>query len=115
MADTKLGISPTTRFDFFGGIVNGLTLFWNSLTAVFVTFKALFTNSQITINELSGPVGIYAVIKQYLEIIFSFFYSFYFKSFNKCFGNSFYKYTFDKSIFTRYGYKIQQSACLFHL
>ena len=66
-AETKLGISPTTRFDFFGGILNGLILFWNSLTAVFVTFKALFTNSQITINELSGPVGIYAVIKQYLE------------------------------------------------
>ena len=67
VADTKFGISPTTHFDFFGGILNGLTLFWESLTAVFVTFKALFTNNQITINELSGPVGIYAVIKQYLE------------------------------------------------
>ena len=63
-------------FDFFGGIVNGLALFWNSLTAVFVTFKALFTNNQITINELSGPVGIYAVIKQYLETDFLSFLSF---------------------------------------
>ena len=66
-AKTQLGISPTTRFDFFGGIANALTLFWNSITAVFVTFGALFGNSQITINELSGPVGIFAVIKQYLE------------------------------------------------
>jgi len=37
---------------------------------VFVTFAALFGNSQITINELSGPVGIFAVIKQYLQTDF---------------------------------------------
>ena len=66
-ANTLLGISATTRFDFFGGLWNALTLFWNSVTAVFVTFGALFGNSQITINELSGPVGIFAVIKQYLQ------------------------------------------------
>lgn len=66
-ANTLLGISATTRFDFFGGIVNALKLFWDSITAVFVTFGALFGNSQITINELSGPVGIFAVIKQYLQ------------------------------------------------
>ena len=65
-ANTLLGISATTRFDFFGGIGNAFTLFWNSITAVFVTLGALFGNSQITINELSGPVGIFAVIKQYL-------------------------------------------------
>ena len=66
-ANTLLGISATTRFDFFGGLLNALKLFWNSVTAVFVTFGALFGNSQITINELSGPVGIFAVIKQYLQ------------------------------------------------
>ena len=66
-ADTVIGISTTTRFDFFGGIANAFTLFWNSITAVFVTLGALFSNSQITINELSGPVGIFAVIKEYLE------------------------------------------------
>lgn len=65
-AATLIGISPTTRFSFFGGIVNACLLFWNSITAVFVTLGALFGNSQITINELSGPVGIFAVIKQYL-------------------------------------------------
>ena len=66
-AKTALGISATTRFDFFGGIWNALVMFWESITAVFVTFGALFGNSQITINELSGPVGIFAVIKQYLQ------------------------------------------------
>ena len=65
-ADTVIGISSTTRFDFFGGIANAFVLFWNSITAVFVTLGALFGNSQITINELSGPVGIFAVVKQYL-------------------------------------------------
>ena len=65
-ADTVIGISTTTRFDFFGGIANAFALFWNSITAVFVTFGALFGNPQITINELSGPVGIFAVVKQYL-------------------------------------------------
>ena len=66
-AKTVLGISATTRFDFFGGIWNALVMFWESITAVFVTFGALFGNSQITINELSGPVGIFAVLKQYLS------------------------------------------------
>ena len=75
-ADTLLGISPTTRFDFFGGIGNAFVLFWNSITAVFVTLGALFGNSQITINELSGPVGIFAVIKQYLATDFITFLSF---------------------------------------
>ncbi len=65
-SDTLIGISATTRFDFFGGIGNAFKLFWNSITTVFVTLGALFGNSQITINELSGPVGIFAVIKQYL-------------------------------------------------
>lgn len=66
-AATKLGVACSTRFSFGGGIVNGLILFWNSITAVFVTLGALFGNSQITINELSGPVGIFAVVKQYLS------------------------------------------------
>ncbi len=65
-ANTQIGISGTTRFDFFGGIGNAFVLFWNSITTVFVTLGALFSNSQITINELSGPVGIFAVIKEYL-------------------------------------------------
>ena len=73
---TKLGVACSTKFSFFGGLVNGLILFWNSITAVFVTLGALFGNSQITINELSGPVGIFAVIKQYLATDFLTFMSF---------------------------------------
>lgn len=73
---TKLGVACSTKFSLFGGIANGFILFWNSITAVFVTLGALFGNSQITINELSGPVGIFAVIKQYLSTDFFTFMSF---------------------------------------
>ena len=65
-SNTLIGISPTTRFSFFGGIGNAFKLFWNSIASVFLTLGALFGNSQITVNELSGPVGIFAVVKQYL-------------------------------------------------
>ena len=65
-SNTLIGISPTTRFSFFGGIINAFKLFLNSIASVFLTLGALFGNSQITINELSGPVGIFAVVKQYL-------------------------------------------------
>ena len=75
-ADTVLGVSATTRFDFFGGIGNAFVLFWNSITTVFVTLGALFSNSQIGINDLSGPVGIYAVVKEYLATDFLTFLSF---------------------------------------
>ena len=44
-AATKLGVACSTRFSLFGGLVNGLVLFWNSITAVFVTLAALFGNS----------------------------------------------------------------------
>lgn len=61
-----IGISPESRFDFFGGLGNAFVLFWESITAVFITLGALFFNNQITINELSGPVGIFVAVKQYL-------------------------------------------------
>lgn len=64
--DTVVGISPTTHFDFFGGIGNAFRLFWNSITTVFVTLGALFSNSQVKVNMLSGPVGIFQAVKQYL-------------------------------------------------
>lgn len=75
-AKTMIGVSCSTRFSFFGGIANGFKLFIDSLVAVFVTLGALFGNSQITVNELSGPVGIFAVIKAYLSTDFLTFMSF---------------------------------------
>lgn len=65
-AETVIGISPATKFSFFGGIWNGLKLFWHSITTVFVTLGALFGNSQVSIKMLSGPVGIFGAVKQYL-------------------------------------------------
>jgi regulator of sigma E protease len=73
---TAIGIAAGTKFSFFGGLGNAFLLFWDSVTSVFKTFGALFGNSQISINELSGPVGIFAVIKTYLETDFITFLSF---------------------------------------
>ena len=53
-ANTQIGISGTTRFDFFGGIGNAFVLFWNSITTVFVTLGALFSNSQIDFNDIAN-------------------------------------------------------------
>lgn len=65
-SNTAIGIAPEKHFDFLGGLANAFILFWNSITAVFVTLGALFGNSQISINELSGPVGIFGAVKSYL-------------------------------------------------
>lgn len=65
-AETMIGISPETKFSFFGGIWNAIKLFWNSITTVFVTLGALFGNSQVSVKMLSGPVGIFSAVKQYL-------------------------------------------------
>lgn len=65
-SETMIGISPETKFSLFGGLWNALKLFWNSITTVFVTLGALFGNKQVSIKMLSGPVGIFSAVKQYL-------------------------------------------------
>ena len=65
--ETMIGISPETKFSFFGGIWNAMKLFWNSITTVFVTLGALFGNNQVSIKMLSGPVGIFGAVKTYLS------------------------------------------------
>lgn len=64
---TAIGVSPDMHFSFFGGLGNAFVLFWNSISAVFKTLGALFGNSQIGVGDLSGPVGIFQMIKQYLS------------------------------------------------
>ena len=63
---TSIGIECATKFSFFGGIGNAFVLFWNSITTVFKTLWALFSNSQIHVTDLSGPVGIFQAVKSYL-------------------------------------------------
>lgn len=63
---TAIGVSCGTHFSFFGGLGNAFVLFWNSISAVFKTLGALFGNSQIGVGDLSGPIGIFQMVKQYL-------------------------------------------------
>lgn len=73
-----IGVSCATHFSFFGGLKNAVLLFANSVTTVFATLGALFGigHTQITINDLSGPVGILAAVKSYLGTDFISFLSF---------------------------------------
>lgn len=67
VSKTAIGVVCDNHFSFVGGLKNAVILFWNSLTAVITTLIALFSNSQIGINDLSGPVGIFQAVKSYLN------------------------------------------------
>ncbi len=64
-----IGISPTTKFDFIGSIVNAFKQFGSDFTLVFRTLKLLIAPSgvrQIGVNNLSGFVGIFSLIEKYI-------------------------------------------------
>ena len=64
-----IGVSPVMKFDFFGSIGNAFKAFGSDFTLVFRTLKLLMFPSgvrQIGVNNLSGFVGIFAIIKQYI-------------------------------------------------
>ena len=71
-----IGITAKMKFSFWGGIKNALASFLNSILLVFKTLGALFTNRQIHITDLSGPVGIFSAIERYLHTDFLTFVSF---------------------------------------
>ena len=63
ITDSIIGISCTTRFRFFKSIGYAFQRTWESLTAVFDTFKLLFSGS-VSVKNLSGPIGIYSITAQ---------------------------------------------------
>ena len=65
----KIGISPTTRFDFFGSFGNAFASFWNDFTLIFRTLKLLIAPSgvrQVGVKNLSSVVGIFDMVKNYI-------------------------------------------------
>lgn len=63
-----IGITPTTEFSFIGGIKNGLILTWSNATMIFSTLgMVLNPSSQISVSDLSGPVGIFGLVKSYIS------------------------------------------------
>ncbi len=65
--DYIIGISPTTKFSFFGGIKNGVDLTWSNATMIFTTLTMIVNPSaQIGVSDLSGPVGIFGLVQSYI-------------------------------------------------
>lgn len=66
----KLGLSVSTHFSFFGSIKYGAIKFWGDLTYIFKTLKILIAPSgvrQVGVSDLSGIVGIFSLIRNYMS------------------------------------------------
>lgn len=65
----KLGISPEYHLSFFGCIAQAGQLFWDDFTLIFRTLKLLIAPSirQVGLSDLSGPVGIFDMVKTYIN------------------------------------------------
>lgn len=64
-----VGISCSTSFDFVTGLKNGLILLYNNATMIFTTLAmilGLTESTQITVGDLSGPLGIFSMVQDYL-------------------------------------------------
>ena len=61
-----IGISPSYHFDFGYSFIYTFKSFGKSITSVWNTLALLFTSKDVGVKDLSGPVGIYALIKNSL-------------------------------------------------
>ncbi len=67
----KIGISPTTKFDFFKCIGNAFVDFWDDFTLIFRTLGLLIFPSsggirQVGVSDLSSFVGIFDLVKTFV-------------------------------------------------
>ena len=65
----RIGISPTTRFDFVQSFGNAFKSFWEDFTLIFRTLKLLIAPSgvrQVGVQNLSSVVGIFDMVKSYI-------------------------------------------------
>lgn len=58
---SQIGISGSTKFSFFGAFEAALTSLKNGSLSIYRTLWALMATDQVTINDLSGVVGIYTI------------------------------------------------------
>ena len=59
----NIGIAPTYKFDLGKSLLYTLEKTGNSFTLIFDTLGALFSNNDVSISNLSGPVGIFSLAK----------------------------------------------------
>lgn len=62
----SIGVSAKTKFDFGYSISNGFRGIGKSVRDVWNTLGLLFTSKDVGIKDLSGPVGIYSLVKNSL-------------------------------------------------
>ncbi len=60
-----VGIVQDSEFNFFHSIKNGFTDTIGVIASVFQTFDLLFTDKNVGVSDLSGPVGIYDMTKTF--------------------------------------------------
>lgn len=60
----QLGISPGYKFNFVKLLYMPFVQTKNAALLVFDTLKLLFTDKTVNIDDLSGPIGIFSIIKQ---------------------------------------------------
>ena len=66
MLGAKIQISPKYHFDFFYSFAYSFKSFGKSITSVWNTLRLLFTSKDVKVSDLSGPVGIFTLIKNSL-------------------------------------------------
>lgn len=63
-----IGISPTTEFSLLGGIKNGFSLTISNALIIFNTLSQVINPAaQLGVSDLSGPIGIFAVVRSYID------------------------------------------------
>lgn len=65
----KLGVSPEYHVSFLGCIAQAGQLFWDDFTLIFRTLQLLIAPSirQVGLGDLSGPVGIFDMVRSYVN------------------------------------------------
>lgn len=65
---TRIGISGSTKFSFFGSFVGAGEQFLAAGGTIFKTLGLLFTSSQVGVSDLSGFVGIFSLTSDYAAL-----------------------------------------------
>ena len=61
---TRVGITGSSKFSFFGSFKAALQSLYNSTISIYATLGLLFTSDQVGIGDLSGFVGIYTITSE---------------------------------------------------
>lgn len=64
---TRIGISASSKFSFFGSFGSAWTSFSNAGTSIFKTIGLMFSSDQVGVSDLSGFVGIFSMTSKAAE------------------------------------------------